>query len=482
MKSSFIGRDHHLAELESRYHDSKADLVLIYGRRRVGKSRLIHEFVRNKKHVFFFTGVEGTAGDNSKNARQVQIENFLSSLAELTRKKDLKQTCHSWDEALLRLHMNLPKKDLPCCLVFDEFPWMAGGRLELVRALFKFWETKWSLRKKLMLIVCGSSVGFLDKHFVRSTQFYGRSSLLINLSPLTIFEAKKFFEAGRSPEEVLEFYMIFGGIPRYLEQISKRDSIRKTINRLCFSDGSFFIDEIPHLLGSSFMRESDKYQKILKALVTHESLNYESLSSKIRSAKGSSLKHLLQNLIHSDMIEKFTPLDKFGKTNLFRFRLKDEFIRFYYLFIYPSRNLIRDNTRSKDIYDILIPQRRYYSWKGRAFEGIVQKHAMEIAEKIGLGVVVKSFGSYFLRGEGGPQIDLIFLRTDKTMSVCEIKYSENVIQLTRALQTQIRTQKEFLQRRFPGKRIEHYLITNQKTTASVIQSDYFHRIINFLDL
>ena len=359
---------------------------------------------------------------------------------------------------------------------------MAGQRLELVRTLFKFWELHWSQRKNLMLIVCGSSVGFLDKHFVHSTQFYGRSSLLIHLPPLTFFEAGKFFEVGRSREEVLEFYMIFGGIPRYLEQISKRDSVRKTINRLCFSPASFFVDEIPHLLRSSFMRESDKYQKIIRALIAHESLNYETLSKKIKSAKGSSLKHLLQNLVHSDMIEQFTPLDRFGKTNLFRFRLSDEFMRFYYYFVHPNRNLIQENIKSKDIYDIIIPQRLYYSWKGRTFERIVQKHAQEIAERIGLGVVVKSFGSYFLRKEQSPQIDLVYLRTDKTLTVCEIKYSEKPIQLSEPLRTQIRNQGEFLKSRFPGQRIEHYLITNAGVTESIIRSDLFHRIINFFDL
>src|SRR3989338_2624414 len=99
MKPSFIGRHLLLEEMESRYRDSKADLVLVYGRRRVGKSRLIHEFVKDKKDVFFFTGVEGgqTEENDSKGARQIQIANFLSTLAEHKGKKGLKEFCASWD-------------------------------------------------------------------------------------------------------------------------------------------------------------------------------------------------------------------------------------------------------------------------------------------------------------------------------------------------------------------------------------------------
>ncbi len=485
VKSGFIGRRSILMELESRFHDNKADLVVLYGRRRVGKSRLIHEFIKDKRNTFFFTGVETSQveADNSQNHRQIQIAHFLATLAEISGNKALnRQGDPSWEEVFSHLDKSLPSNDLPCCLIFDEFPWMAGQRLELVRTLFKFWELKWSQRKNLLLFVCGSSVGFLERHFVHSTQFYGRSSLTIHLSPLTFFEAKHFFGSSRSAEEALEFYMTFGGIPKYLEQITKSDSVRKTINRLCFTPNSLFSEEVPHLLKSSFMRESDKYQKIIQSLTRHDSLSYEELAKKTKSAKGSSLKHLIQNLEYSDMIDRFTPMDRFGKTNLFRFRLSDEFMRFYYIFMDPNTQLIRENKNQKDIYDIIISQKLYYSWKGKAFERIIQKHALEIAERIGFGLVVKSFGSYFLRAEKSPQIDLVYLRTDKTLTICEIKYSENPIQLTQSLRDQISQQRGFLTNQFPGKRIEHYLITNARVTEAVTQSDLFQRVINFFDL
>lgn len=486
MKSpSFIGRKGLLEDLALRFHDDKADLVLIYGRRRVGKSRLIHEFVRDKKNVFFFTGVEtsGVESTSSRNHRQIQIKHFLATLEETAPQIRLRgQDCSSWEDALGLLHSCLPEKDVPCCLIFDEFPWMAGQRLELVRVLFKFWELKWSQRRKFMLIVCGSSVGFLDKHFLRSTQFYGRSTMTIHLPPLTIFEVGRFFGTHRSFEEALEFYMIFGGIPKYLEQIHVGDSLRRAVNRLCFSSGGIFVDEVSHLLRSSFMRESDKYHQIIKLLTRHDSLNYEDLAVRTKSAKGGSLKHLIQNLVQSDMIERFVPMDRFSRTNLFRLRLSDEFMRFYYLFMDPHIHLIQENKKDKDIYDIIIPQRLYYSWKGKTFERIVQKHAFDIAEKAGFSPVVKNFGSYFLRSKNAPQIDLIYLRTDKTLTVAEIKYSERPIQLTAALVTQIRAQKDFLSHQFAGKRIEHYLITNNRPTEQLLRSEVFHRVINFFDL
>ncbi len=485
MKSTFVGRQRPLEELEARYRDAKSDLVLIYGRRRVGKSRLIHEFTREKKQVFLFTGVEISKSEKQevKHHQQIEMANFLFTLSQITGKASYKRLFDlSWEEGLHLLDENLPHGDTPCCIVLDEFPWMAGQRLELVRALFKIWELKWSHRKKLMLIVCGSSVGFLDKHFVHSTQFYGRSTLLIHLNPLTFFEAQKFFMPERSFEERLELYMVFGGIPQYLEQIPKRDSVRKTINHLCFTSNSFFADEVPHLLRSSFIRESDKYQKILRALTDHLSLDYEAVAEKAGGAMGSSLKHLLENLLHCDMIERFTPMDRFGRTNLFRFQLSDEFIRFYYLFMEPNIHLIQKNMKDKDLYDIIIPQRLYFSWKGRCFERIVQRHALEIADRIGISLVVKNYGPYFSRDKKCPQMDLVYLRTDKTITVCEIKYSERTILWTSSLKSQIKRQKEFLENRFPGRRIEHYLITNASVSEAIKNSSFFHRVIRFSDL
>lgn len=484
MQNTFVGRRNIIEELESRYHDSKADMVLIYGRRRVGKSRLIHEFVKEKKKVFFFTGLEISTNEraNIPTYRHLQMSNFLSTLFETTGNVYNEDPQNlSWEEGLNLLDKNIPREDVPCCIVFDEFPWMAGLRLELVRALFKMWELKWAHRKKLMLIICGSSVGFLDKHFIQSTQFYGRSTLLIHLRPLTFFEAKEFFLLDRSFEEMLEFYMIFGGIPKYLEQISKRDSVRKTINRLCFSSDSIFADEVSHLLRSSFMRESDKYRKILQALTDHVSLDYSHIAKEVQGVMGSSLKHLLENLFHSDMIEIFTPVDRLGKTNLLKFRLSDEFIRFYYLFVEPNLNVIKKNTSGKDLYDIILPQRLYFSWKGRCFERIVQKHALEIADRIGLSIVVKSYGSYFSRDRRCPQMDLVYLRTDKTITICEIKYSERTIILSPPLKDQVKRQKEFLENRFPGRRIEHYLIVNKAPSQAVQDSGLFHRILDFSD-
>ncbi len=481
---SFIGRQNTLSSLNELYQQDEARLVLLHGRRRVGKTRLIHEFTKDKQGVFFFTGVETSEKENKQKADQkIQIKNFLSTLSRLAQKSIYDQVVPTtWDNALGLLDECLPPKGQPCCLVLDELPWMAGNRLDLVRSLFKLWETRWSQRKNFILIVCGSSVGFLDKHFIRSSQFYGRASLSLHLPPLTLSEVVSFFGRSRSFAEILELTMVFGGIPKYLEEITARDSVHQTVNRLCFAADSFFIEEAEHLLRSSFARESDKYKRVIKALVKSESCNYDSLASQANSAKGSSFKRVLDNLVHSDIIERYTPVDKNGPTNFVRFKLSDEFLRFHFVFMEPNVSRIQKNNRGRDLYGLLLPQKKYFVWKGRAFERLIQKHASFIAEKAGIDFVVEQQGSYFSRVANEPQIDLMYVRTDKTITVCEIKYSENPVILDKALQAQIIRQKEFLKTTFKGYRLEHWLITNAQVSDAVKKSDLIQRVINVHDL
>lgn len=411
------------------------------------------------------------------------MSQFLSTLA-ITAGNPLyaKLAPSSWEECLNYLDHSLPKQDHPCCIVFDELPWMAASKLDLVRALFKIWELKWSQRKRLMLIVCGSAVGFLDKHFIRSTQFYGRASLSIHLPPLTLSEVGEFFGNKRTPDEVLELMMVFGGIPKYLEQVEHRDSVRQAVNHLCFEPTSFFLEELPHLFRSSFIRDSTRYKDVVKVLLRHHSLDYPGVASAINGARGSGLKQILDNLVLSDFIEKFSPVDKPSATNLMRFRLSDEFTRFYYQFMEPRLNVIRHNEAKHDIFDLVLPERKYFTWKSRAFERVVQKHAATLADFLGISVVVENYGTYFDRRGEGPQIDLLYLRRDKTITACEIKYSENPLPLSKGLVEQIKTQHDYLKRHFTSRRIEHILVTNTLPSDSLKRADLFHRIVRIQDV
>lgn len=474
----FIGRQEILGELSLRYQDDKADLVLIHGRRRVGKSRLIAEFVRDKKNVFSFTGVEGPSVDRSELPGKLQMRNFLATLSQLTHNPLFsKVTPASWEECLTALDGALPGHDRPCCIVLDELPWMASLRLDLVRALFKIWELKWSRRSRLMLVVCGSSVGFLDKHFIHSTQFYGRATLSVHLSPLTLGEAREFFGPSRTAAEILDLYMVFGGIPQYLEQIPRQDSVRQAINRLCFKPHSFFLEEIDHLFRSSFIRQSHKYKQAVMALVKKEFLSYEQLASLTKSTRGSSLKQIVDNLVHSDFIQKVLPVDKNGESRLFGYTLSDEFSRFYFQFIFPQINTIRQNVQGNDLFDLLFPQNRHDTWKGRTFERLVQKHAGELARYLGLSVVVRNSGPCFSRGSHGVQVDLAYLRSDRTLTACEIKYSDRPLSLDKRLKDQLLRQRTYLERTFPRKRIEQILVTNLPPQESIRRSDLIQRVV-----
>lgn len=481
----FSGRDHYLKLFERLYHDDKADLVLVYGRRRVGKSRLVGEFLHKKTNVFHFIGVEPLEEREETTFKSsVQMQNFLNSLAEQTNKPLLsKLKLSQWEECLSLLTAELPKKDVSCCVFFDELPWMACQRLDLIRALFKFWETDWSHRAKFMLIVCGSSVGFLEKHFIKSSLFYGRATQHVHLHPLTLKEVKQFFGHSRDNDEIINLYMHFGGVPRYLELVSSKESVRKAVSHLCFSRDSFFSGEIATLFRSSFIRESPKYFSVVRALSRHRHLDYAALAVKSKSARGSSFKFIIDNLFNADLISKTMPFDKLTNTNLVEYYLSDEFLSFYLQFMQPHQDLIKSHATKTDLYDLILPERKLFGWKGRTFEKVMLKHATDIAAALRLEKIVTHHGCFYSGDDKKScQIDLVFLRTDKTITACEIKYSENQIGMTKELDLQLRRQRDWLKRRYPKRRIETALVTNAAVSDEVRESDLVSDVVTMSDL
>ncbi len=176
--SMFIGRKYERQLIEERLKDrSKAQLIIIYGRRRIGKARLIQEYVPNIKNRLFFEGIEGAT-------TQVQINQFLDDLARQTGRVRL--TAVNWRQVFQGLHELISKGRW--ILVFDEFPWMGTGRTQIVSDLKLYWD-RWSRNKNIVLFLCGSVASFMINHVVHSKALHNRKTLELCLPPLTPYEA-----------------------------------------------------------------------------------------------------------------------------------------------------------------------------------------------------------------------------------------------------------------------------------------------------
>lgn len=472
IQKTFIGRRYELSCLEDEFVRDCASLVVLHGRRRVGKTRLLAQFCL-KKQFLRFEGLE-------KGSPLEQIENFLKQLAQQTKNHLFnKVATSSWRETFELLTPILASSKNKLVLIFDEFPWMIAED-EKVIALFKyFWDNIWSRHKGLMIVFCGSVNTFMVKKVLFASALYGRINREICLGPLNPEEVHQFLSGQRSIRETLDLYMVFGGIPKYLEEINTRESAVQNINRLCFLKDAFFVREFDRLFLNEF-KKPNVYTKIVEILAKHTNLNYSEIARALKTKPGGGYQEYLKNLALAGFVQSYTPLNKEG-TQLIRYRLTDEFLLFYFEMMRPHLGLIHENTGG-NLFLNFVGKQKWSIWAGLAFERFCLKRAQKIQEVLKIDQLVKNHGSYFTRqttDKNGLQIDLLFERHDRVVTLCEIKYH------TRPIGVEIITgveKKAALLKIHKNQTIEKVLITVSPPANSLVETHYFSRILVLEDL
>ena len=249
----FIGRKYELKIIEQAIVSKRAELGIVYGRRRIGKSTLLKK-AAPKKNTLYFEALQGVS-------LKKQIEHFTYQLSKQTNTPII--LARNWHEAFDALTLHIKKRRR--YIVFDEFPWMAAGRSELV-ALFKYyWDNHWKQNPNLTAVICGSVASFILNHIIHSKALHNRKTFEIRLQPLSADESKLFFKNLRSENEICKFLIVFGGIPKYLEQIDPHTSFENNIDRLCFQKNGFFINEFETIFKEQF-KVIKTYEKIAREL------------------------------------------------------------------------------------------------------------------------------------------------------------------------------------------------------------------------
>jgi len=257
----FIGRTYELQQLKDKYNTGKSELVVIYGRRRIGKSSLVEKFAENKEFFFNFEGIEG---ENTKG----QMASFVKIMGKYIDDSFLSKinfdSWHTVFDYLTEKLIDKKKRKKKLILFLDEVQWMAVRRSKMIGIIKYFWDNYWK-KMNVMLILCGSIASFMIKRIIHSKALYGRITFEILLKGLLPNEAANFFANKRSKEEILTFLMVFGGVPRYLEEINLNRSFNQNINSLCFSKNGLMVDEIKKIFYSQF-KEAETYLKIVTVL------------------------------------------------------------------------------------------------------------------------------------------------------------------------------------------------------------------------
>ncbi len=467
----FIGRTIELQLLEYAYKSVKNELVILYGRRRIGKSALIAQFIQGKPDVFAFEALEHeTTAHHLRHFTRCLGRHIAEPLLENIEFKD-------WDQAFDYFTRNALSKKIKgnkYIIFFDELQWMAAGKSALVSLLKFYWDNHWK-HYHVMLILCGSISSFMLKNVVRSKALYGRATLELNLKGLLPHEAHAMFRNKCSLEDVLKYLLIFGGVPKYLEEIDLHNSFNQNINRLCFSKNSSMINEPDKIFHSQF-RRPETYLKIIK-LLNNKLCTVKDIGLKTDIQSGGGLKSYIDNLVNADLIMPYIPFNKDESSRLARYVVSDEFLHFYFKYI-QSRIRSINLSRSMKIFEN-ITLGGFEAWLGFAFERFCHKHAGILSEIMDFADEVLSVGPFFQRKDEQFQIDLVYKRTDKVVMLCEIKHINK--EITTAVIPSVERKSDLL--KIPrGFTLQKALISLYGPDKPLAQSRYFDRIVTLRDI
>lgn len=409
-----IGRILEKEILEECLNSERPEFLALYGRRRVGKTYLIKEFFNNT-FSFYATGVK-----NVSNRQKLKI--FKESLV---RYGDTDKTIPSdWLDAFSRLRKLLESDSVyneyrsrKKIVFLDELPWMDGPRSDFKSALDYFWNSWGSSQKDLLLIVCGSATSWIINNIVKDTGgFYNRLTRQMCLLPFNLRECEMLLEANgvkMTRRQVIECYMIMGGIPYYLNYIKPRLSLAQNIEMLFFGPSAPLKQEFD-LLFSSLFQKSEKYIDVIKEISKNKSgCTRNELIDSGNTVSGKDLTKCLEELEQCGFIRKY---QSFGKNkNGYIYQLIDSLTSFYFTFLKNDKI---------DSWIGFINTPAYYNWCGHAFERVCLLHTKQIKRKLGIsGVASKEFSWRSKNTEPGVQIDLLIDRKDDVINVCEEKYS-----------------------------------------------------------
>lgn len=463
-----IGRKREIAELESLYSNGRPEFIVIYGRRRIGKTYLIHELFHDR-FTFTHTALSPLEVEGKEMLR-MQLRHFTHSL--IRNGADVKNEPTNWLDAFYLLEDFLEKKsDGQRQVVFiDELPWLDTPRSGFVSAFESFWNSWGAKRDNLMLIVCGSAVSWIsDKMLGSKGGLYNRTTYEIKLQQFTLQECELFFKSRQillDRYDIMQSYMIFGGIPYYLGLYAKGLSLAQNVDRLIFDKKGKLADEFDRLFASIFTNPDDAV-KVVKALSEKRiGFTREELLSKTRIADGGGFTKLLKSLLESDFIGRFRYFGEKEKHT--RYRLTDNFCLFYLYFLYKK------NTNDGEFWQHNQNSPSVNSWRGFTFENVCFDHIRQI--KFALGISGVHTETYSWKGTDS-QIDLLIDRDDRLINICECKFSSREYAIDKSYDKKLRErQGAFIEETNTKKST----IMTMVTTYGLKQNEYSGRIQNVI--
>ncbi|EKD74975.1 MAG: ATPase family protein, partial [uncultured bacterium] len=332
----FIGREAELQALQDLYKKRTASLVVIKGRRRIGKTRLIEEFAKDKPFLRF-VGLAPAKGVTAQSER----DEFARLLSQQTGLPEV--TSNDWAKLFALLAEKV--KQGRHVILFDEITWMATGDPTFLSKLKNIWELSLQQNPQLILVLCGSISTWIEENILSSTGYFGRISQQITLHELTLSQSNKLLQAlgfGRSAYEKFLYLSLSGGVPWYIELVNPAYSAAENIKKLCFEPDGILVNEHQYIFHDLFGKRSEIYGKITRFLATHTA-EYHDIVKGVQYTSSGLFSTYLEALITSGYVSRSYAWDiKTGNTkNISLYRLSDHYLRFYYKYIQPKLRLVQ---------------------------------------------------------------------------------------------------------------------------------------------
>jgi hypothetical protein len=421
-----IGRKKEQKALKEYYESGSPEFLVVYGRRRIGKTFLVREYFKGK-FAFYVTGL-------ARGSKEEQLQSFCLAVREQLDGPEA--TANNWLEAFTTLRHGLEK--LPGnrrkIVFLDELPWMDTPKSGFLTAFEHFWNGWAAGREDIFLIVCGSATSWIVKNlFKNKGGLHNRATRRMRIVPFDLCETEQdltYKEVEFDRFRIIEAYMAFGGVPYYLSLMAKGRSLPQNIDDLCFTEDAPLKGEFAEVYSTLF-KNSDKYIKVTEALSTKtRGLTRNEIIAITGLASGGGFTNILDELEFCGFIRSFPSFAL--KDNLCMYQLVDPFSLFYLRFMKARR------PKNPRYWSSNLDNPSLNAWRGYAFEQVCLSHTEQIKDALGVAAISTEMSSWrSLKVVPGAQVDLLIDRRDGIINLCEAKYSKGIFTIDAAYESNL---------------------------------------------
>lgn len=457
-----------MEELKRCFSSDRSEFVIVYGRRRVGKTFLIDTFFQDK---FDFTYVGG-----HKLTKAKQLRGFAKALKKSAGMKT-QPVFSDWTDAFdaLEEYLETLPTDRKKVVFIDEMPWIDTPKSEFIEALESFWNGWGARRRDILFIASGSASSWMmDKLVDNPGGLHARITSNIYVRPFTLKETRNYLLSKGirwDNYQILQLYMTLGGIPFYLSLLNPSESLIKNIDRLFFRRNGELRTEFDELYNAIFNNSSTYLQVVSLLNSRKEGLTFDQISNST-GIEGKRLTTLLRNLERCDFISSYIQFGNSSKGTIYR--LADFYTLFFYKFV--AENDAKDEQWWEHNYN----SPKVISWQGRTFEIVCMAHLLQIRQALEIAGISTSTSSWRYippktNSEGkGAQIDLVIERADHNINLCEIKFCTGPYSINSKYEEEIRNRIQLFQERTKTK----YTLISTFITTYGVKNPNEHSIVN----